>query len=214
MRCIIQVVQHITLSIACLMLCANCMGQICQNLDSTIVGVMTLCCYQNGPLPGWIDENQQIDGTQYPLTIENAMYGKELRDLYALFLNRDSTELLVAVQAPGMNRGDVGILMVVHIDKNDLVKLFRLQCTYTNLPHFKTEQGVRIGLTQDELIALKDCQFHKNEGGYISYASLSPELKEAPEAIEYCEKYGMGDLSLDVHFKEGVVDCFILSYAL
>lgn len=200
MRSIKQLVKHIALSLVCIMPCANCMGQICQDLDSTIIGVLTLCCYQNGPLHGWVDEDHIIDGAQYPLTIENAIYGKELTDSHALFLNRDSSELLIAIQAPGMNRGDVGVLMVIPINKNDLEKLPLSRCTYTALPHFQTEQGVRIGMTQDELIALKGCQFHKNEGGYISYASLSPELKEDPEAIEYCEKYGMGDLSLDVLF--------------
>lgn len=214
MRSIKQLVKHIALSLVCLMPCANGMGQICQNLDSTIVGVLTLCCFQNGPLHGWIDENQLIDGAQYPLTIENTFYGKELRNSYALFLNRDSSELLIAIQAPGMTRGDVGVLMVIPINKNDLEKLPLSRCKYTNLPHFQTEQGVRIGMTRDELIALKGSLFYKNEGSYISYASLSPESKEDPESIEYFDKYGMGDLSLDVHFKEGVVDCFILSYAL
>lgn len=194
--------------------CTNCMGQLCQNLDSTIVGVLTLCCFQNGPLHNWIDEDHLIDGTQYPLTIENAIYGKELTDLYALFLNRDSSELLVAVQAPGMNRGDVGMLMVIPINKNDLEKLFLSRCKYINLPHFQTEQGVRIGMTQDELIALKGNQFRENEGGYISYTSLSPVLKNDPEAIEYGEKYGLGDLSLDVHFEEEVVDWFMLQWGL
>ena len=148
------------------------------------------------------------------MTIENAIYGKELRDSYALFLNRDSTELLIAVQAPGMNRGDVGTLVVVRVERNDLEKLFLSRCTYINLPHFQTEQGVRIGMTQDELIALKGNQFRKNEGGYISYTSLSPVLKNDPEAIEYGEKYGVGDLSLTVHFEEEVVDWFRLEWAL
>ena len=213
MRSIKQLFKHIVLSLVCLMPCANCMGQICQNLDSTIVGVLTLCCF-DGPLPHWIDEDHLIDGTQYPLTIENAIYGKELRELYALFLNNDSTELLVAVQAPGMNRGDVGMLMVVHVGKNDLEKIFLSRCTYTALPHFQTEQGVRIGMTQEELIALKSNQFYKNEGGYISYVSLSPVFRDDHEAIEYGEKYGVGDLSLDVHFEEEVVDWFMLQWGL
>ena len=214
MRSIKQLVKHIALSLVCFMSYTNCMGQICQNLDSTIVGVMTLCCYQNGPLHGWIDEDYWIDGGQYPLTIENAIYGKELRDSYALFLNRDSTELLIAVQAPGMNRGDVGTLVVVRVERNDLEKLFLSRCKYINLPHFQTEQGVRIGMMQDELIALKGNQFRKNEGGYISYTSLSPVFKNDPEAIEYGEKYGLGDLSLDVHFEEEVVDWFMLQWGL
>jgi hypothetical protein len=192
----------------------NCMGQICQNLDSTIVGVMTLCCYQNGPLHGWMDDDHQIEEDTYPLCIKNvAQYGP-IGGIYALYMNIDSTELLIAMQAPGMNRGDVGTLMVVLVDKNELDKLPLSRCTYTNLPHFQTEQGVRIGMTQEELIALKGNQFHKNEDGFISYESLSPVLKNDPEAIEYGEKYGVGDLSLTVHFEEEVVDWFRLEWAL
>ena len=116
------------------------------------------------------------------------IYGKELTDLYALFLNRDSSELLVAVQAPGMNRGDVGMLMVIPINKNDLEKLPLSRCTYTALPHFQTEQGVRIGMTREELIALKGDQFYKNKDGYICYTSLSPYAPDDPEAIEYYEE--------------------------
>ena len=214
MKSITQLGKYLGLTFVCLMPYANCMGQICQNLDSTIVGVLTLCCFQNGSLHGWIDEDHLIDGTQYPLTIENAIYGKELTDLYALFLNRDSSELLVAVQAPGMNRGDVGMLMVVHVGKNDLEKLFLSRCTYTALPHFQTEQGVRIGMTQDELIVLKGDRFYKNKGGYIGYTSLSPISKDDPEAIEYAEKYGVGDLFLNVHFEDNRADWFGLDWSL
>ena len=209
-----QLVKHIALSLVCIMPCVNCMGQICQNLDSTIIGVLTLCCFQNGPLHNWIDEDRLIDGTQYPLTIENAIYGKELTDLYALFLNRDSSELLVAVQAPGMNRGYVGMLMVIPTNKNDLEKLPLSRCTYTALPHFQTEQGVRIGMTREELIALKGDQFCKNKDGYICYTSLSPYAPDDPEAIEYYEKHGLGDLFLDVHIEEGRVDWFMLYWGL
>lgn len=214
MRSIKQLVKHITLSVVCLMSYANCMGQICQNLDSTIVGVLTLCCFQNGPLHNWIDEDLQIEEDTYPLCKKNvAQYGP-IGGIYALYMNIDSTELLIAMQAPGMNRGDVGTLMVVLVDKNELDKLPLSRCTYTNLPHFQTEQGVRIGMTREELIVLKGNQFRKNEGGFISYESLSPVLKNDPEAIEYGEKYGVGDLSLTVHFEEEVVDWFRLEWAL
>ena len=214
MRSIKQLVKQIALSIVCLMPCANCMGQICQNLDSTIVGVLTLCCYQNGPLHGWIDDDHQIEEDTCPLRMKNvAQYGP-IERIYALYMNIDSTELLIAMQAPGMNRGDVGTLVVVSIDKSELDKLPLSRCTYTNLPHFQTEQGVRIGMTQEELIALKSNQFYKNEGGYISYTSLSPLFKNDPEAIEYGEKYGLGDLFLTVHFEEEVVDWFRLEWGL
>jgi hypothetical protein len=113
-----------------------------------------------------------------------------------------------------MNRGDVGMLMVIPINKNDLEKLPLSRCTYTALPHFQTEQGVRIGMTQEELIALKGDQFYKNKDGYMCYTSLSPYAPDDPEAIEYYEKHGLGDLFLNVHFKEGVVDWFRLSWAL
>ena len=214
MRRVKQLLKQIALSIVFLMPCTNCMGQICQNLDSTIVGVMTLCCFQNGPLHGWIDEDHQIEEETYPLRIKNvARYGP-IGGLYALYMNMDSTELLIAMQAPGMNRGDVGTLMVVPIDKSELDKLPLSRCTYTNLPHFQTEQGVRIGMTREELIALKGEQFYRNEDGYIGYTSLSSESKNDPEAIEYAEKYGVGDLSLNVHIKEGVVDWFRLECAI
>ena len=214
MRSIKQLLKQIALSIVCLIPCTNCMGQICQNLDSTIVGVLTLCCYQNGPLHGWMDDDYQIEEDTCPLRIKNvAQYGP-IGGIYALYMNIDSTELLIAMQAPGMNQGDVGTLMVVPIDKSELDELPLSRCTYTNLPHFQTEQGVRIGMTYDELIALKGNQFHKNECGYISYESLSPVLKNDPEAIEYGEKYGVGDLSLTVHIKEGVVDWFRLEWAI
>ena len=214
MRSIKQLVKQIALSIVCLMPCTNCMGQICQNLDSTIVGVLTLCCYQNGPLPHWMDDDYQIEEDTCPLRMKNvAQYGP-IGGIYALYMNIDSTELLIAMQAPGMNRGDVGTLMVVPIDKSELDELPLSRCTYTNLPHFQTEQGVRIGMTQEELIALKGNQFHKNEDGFISYESLSPVLKNDPEAIEYGEKYGVGDLSLTVHIKEGGGDWFMLEWGL
>lgn len=214
MRSIKQLVKHITLSVVCLMSYANCMGQICQNLDSTIIGVLTLCCFQNGPLHNWIDEDLQIEEDTYPLCIKNvAQYGP-IGGIYALYMNIDSTELLIAMQAPGMNRGDVGTLMVVLVDKNELDKLPLSRCTYTNLPHFQTEQGVRIGMTREELIVLKGNQFRKNKDGYMCYTSLSPYAPDDPEAIEYYEKHGLGDLFLNVHFKEGVVDWFRLEWAL
>ena len=189
------------------------MGQICQNLDSTIVGVLTLCCFE-GPLPHWIDEDHQIEEEAFPLCIKNVSQYGPIGGIYALYLNIDSTELLIAMQAPGMNRGDVGTLMVIPINKNDLEKLPLSRCTYTALPHFQTEQGVRIGMTYDELIALKGNQFYKNKDGYIGYTSLSPVLKEDPEAIEYGEKYGVGDLSLTVHFKDNRADWFGLDWSL
>jgi hypothetical protein len=190
------------------------MGQICQNLDSTIVGVLTLCCYQNGPLHGWMDDSLLIEEETFPLCIKSVSQFCPIGGIYALYMNMDSTELLIAMQAPGMNRGDVGTLMVISVDKKELDKLPLSRCTYTNLPHFQTEQGVRIGMTQEELIALKGNQFHKNEDGVISYESLSPVLKNDPEAIEYGEKYGVGDLSLTVHIKEGGVDWFMLDWGL
>lgn len=214
MRSIKQLVKHIAISLVCITPYANCMGQICQNPDSTIVGVLTLCCYQNGSLPYSIEDSLLIDGTQHPLNVKNDIYSRSITFLYALYLNIDSTELLIAIQAPGMNRGNVGELMVVSIDKDDFERLPLTQCTYTNLPHFQTEQGVRIGMTYDELIALKGNQFHKNEDGFISYESLSPVLKNDSEAIEYGEKYGVGDLSLTVHFEEEVVDWFRLEWGL
>ena len=214
MRSIKQLVKQIALSIVCLMPCTNCMGQICQNLDSTIVGVMTLCCYQNGPLHGWIDDDHQIEEETFPLYIKDISRFGPIGGIYALYMNMDSTELLIAMQAPGMNRGDVGTLMVISVDNKELDKLPLSRCTYTNLPHFQTEQGVRIGMTQEELIALKGNQFHKNEDGFISYESLSPVSKNNPEAIEYGEKYGVGDLSLTMHIKEGEVDWFRLEWGL
>ena len=214
MRSVKQLLKQIALSIVFLIPRTNCMGQICQNLDSTIVGVLTLCCFQNGPLHGWMDDDYQIEEDTCPLRIKNvAQYGP-IGGIYALYMNIDSTELLIAMQAPGMNQGDVGTLMVIPINKNDLEKLPLSRCTYTALPHFQTEQGVRIGMTKDELIVLKGDRFYKNKDGYIGYTSLSPVLKEDPEAIEYAEKYGVGDLFLNVHFKEGVVDWFRLSWAL
>lgn len=214
MRSVKQLLIQIALSIVCLIPCTNCMGQICQNLDSTIVGVLTLCCYQNGPLHGWMDDDHQIEEETFPLYIKDISRFGPIGGIYALYMNMDSTELLIAMQAPGMNRGDVGTLMVVPLDKNELDKLPLSRCTYTNLPHFQTEQGVRIGMTREELIVLKGNQFRKNEGGFISYESLSPVLKNDPEAIEYGEKYGVGDLSLTVHFEEEVVDWFRLEWAL
>lgn len=214
MRSVKQLLKQIALSIVCLIPCTNCMGQICQNLDSTIVGVLTLCCYQNGSLHGWMDDDHQIEEETFPLYIKDISRFGPIEGIYALYMNMDSTELLIAMQAPGMNRGDVGTLMVVPLDKNELDKLPLSRCTYTNLPHFQTEQGVRIGMTYDELIALKGNQFHKNEDGFISYESLSPVLKNDSEAIEYGEKYGVGDLSLTVHFEEEVVDWFRLEWGL
>ena len=214
MRSIKQLVKHIALSLVCFMSYTDCMGQICQNLDSTIVGVLTLCCYQNGPLHGWMDDSLLIEEETFPLCIKSVSQFCPIGGIYALYMNMDSTELLIAMQAPGMNRGDVGTLMVISVDKKELDKLPLSRCTYTNLPHFQTEQGVRIGMTREELIVLKGNQFRKNEGGYISYTSLSPVLKNDPEAIEYCEKYGVGDLSLTVHIKEGGGDWFMLEWGL
>ena len=214
MRSIKQLVKHIALSLVCFMSYTDCMGQICQNLDSTIVGVLTLCCYQNGPLHGWMDDSLLIEEETFPLCIKSVSQFCPIGGMYALYMNMDSTELLIAMQAPGMNRGDVGTLMVIPVDRKELDKLPLSRCTYTNLPHFQTEQGVRIGMTQEELIALKGNQFHKNEDGFISYESLSPVLKNDPKAIEYGEKYGVGDLSLTVHIKEGGVDWFMLDWGL
>ena len=47
------------------------MGQICQNIDSTIVGVLTLCFFQNGPLRGRMDDDYQIEEDTCPLRMKN-----------------------------------------------------------------------------------------------------------------------------------------------
>jgi len=213
MRNIKQLIKHITLSLMGFMSYTNCMGQICQNIDSTIVGVLTLCCYKNGPLHGWIDDSHQIEEETFPLCIESVSHFGPIGEIYALYMNIDSTELLIATQAPGMNRGDVGSLMVFPINSDELEKLPLIRCTYTNFPHFQTEQGVRIGMTQDELISLKGNRFYKYKDGYICYTSLSPYAKENPEAIEYSEKSGVGDLFLDVHIENGFVNWFKLSWS-
>ena len=149
MKSITQLGKYLGLTFVCLMSYTHCMGQICQNLDSTIVGVLTLCCFQNGPLHGWMDDDHQIEEEAFPLCIKNVSQYGPIGGIYALYLNIDSTELLIAMQAPGMNRGDVGTLMVIPINKNDLEKLPLSRCTYTALPHFQTEQGVRIGMTRE-----------------------------------------------------------------
>lgn len=187
----------------------KCVAQISQNTDSTIVGVVKLCCCTDSYA---IDSLQIINGEEYPLhlNLPTHRYGT---DSYGLFVNMDSTELLFAIQAPGMNRGQVGTLIVVPVCSSTIDYLQIPQCTYMELAHFQTDQGVRVGLSQERLFAIKGNNYHIDQSGNICYTHMSSIVKNDVEAYTYCVEHNVGDLFLNVAVENGDIAAYELSWS-
>lgn len=205
----------------CVFFAIDSLGQISQNPDRAIVDVAKLCCFQleNGDKTNdsniWMIDSLQFvyGGDNCPLKVYCSEYYSPF-DSYVFFTNIDSTELLIGTQAPGMNNGDIGSLIVVPMDGNYSAHLLLSQCVHTNLSHFVTDGGVRLGMSLNELWEKKGDKYRTIEVDYLSYTYISPIAKEDPDMYAYCVEHGEGDVFLDVVIENGIVVFYALLWSI
>lgn len=189
-------------------------GQICT--DTTINNGLKLCVYED-----WEEFSVEkfanyssdaipilsiTESEQMPLPIHFQKYRYEA---FTLFINNDTTEMLLAAQGLGLPLNKYEAFYISNINEENEYILTFPQCVYTHYDHFVTNEGCHIGMTQEELLSIKGNSFSVLEDGNWEYSYLSdPDDKDI---LDFYKKSGKGDVIWEFFFKDDVVVCFFIA---
>lgn len=115
---------------------------------------------------------------------------------YDLFLTQDSLEYLVAMLCYGQLRTSYRVFCIGKVDAN---RLSTNQHPYTNtlLSHFRTENGIHLGMTLDEIRAIKGENFLYDGISYTFYWISEYTLKHNPDdRLDYYRRTNTGEMFL------------------
>lgn len=146
------------------------------------------------------------ESEQMPLPIHFQKYRYEN---FSIFINNDTTEVLLAGQGPGLSLNKYDAFYISNINKENEYILTFPQCVYTHYDHFITNGGCHLGMTKEELLSIKGNSFSVLEDGNWEYSYLSnPDDKDI---LEFYKKSGKGDVIWEFFFKDDVVVCFFIA---
>lgn len=115
---------------------------------------------------------------------------------YDLFLTRDSLEYMVAMLCYGQFRTSYRVFC---IGKVEVSKMSTNRHLYTNtlLPHFYTENGIHLGMTLEEIRAIKGENYFYDGFSYTYYWISEYTLKNNPDdSLDYYRRTNTGEMFL------------------
>ena len=92
---------------------------------------------------------------------------------FTVFLNKDTTELLLAAQGPGLPQSKYDAFYISPVNKENEYILSFPQCVYTPYNHFITCGGCHLYMTKEEVLSIKGNRFSILEDGNWQYSYLS-----------------------------------------
>lgn len=146
------------------------------------------------------------ESEQMPLPIHFQKYRYEA---FSIFINNDTTEVLLAAQGLGLPLNKYEAFYISSINEENEYILTFPQCIYTHYDHFITNGGCHLGMTKEELLSIKGNGFSVLNDGNWEYSYLSnPDDKDI---LEYYKKSGKGDVIWEFFFKDDVVVCISIA---
>jgi len=146
------------------------------------------------------------ESEQMPLPIHFQKYRYEA---FSIFINNDTTEVLLAAQGLGLPLNKYEAFYISSINEENEYILTFPQCIYTHYDHFITNGGCHLGMTKEELLSIKGNGFSVLNDGNLEYSYLSnPDDKDI---LEFYKKSGKGDVIWEFFFKDDVVVCIFIA---
>lgn len=189
------------------------------NPDSTINGIFMLSLYEHGysveSFVGMPHDSIPLIEDKLPLCKREGLC-VDCRDIYSMFVNVDRTELLIATQTPGGFRNEYSTFIVTPITPENKYVLDDSRCIYTSYAHFRTENGICLGMTQEELIALKGEKYSIREDGDMVYQYLPEDLPEVTDVEDWnwYVEHETGIHWQEFSFVNGIVTYFMIAFSI
>ena len=200
-----------------LLICLSCQLAMAQSLtpsDSTINGVLRLYIYEEEStfsveqfvhLPA--DQIALIGDLQWPEKYQ--IYTKDFGDV-SLFVNADSTELLVASQGHGLMKNQYEAFLIIPVEKDTRPLLLHPECIHTNYTHFMLDCGLGLNSLQSEVLRIKGNHYLPQTNGNWKYSYMSDAYKDELRLLNVSfELNAGGDVSQIFSFDQKKV-CYIL----
>lgn len=149
--------------------------------DSTINGVFKLCVYdtdtnfsveQFANMPA--DQIALIGDQQWP---QKYLPYTDSFDEVSLFVNVDSTELLVASQAHGLLKNQYEAFLIIPVEDDIRPLLLHSECISTIYSHFMLDCGLGLNSPQSEVLRIKGNKYSLQSNGSWKYSYMSEVYK-------------------------------------
>lgn len=203
-----------------LIVCQPLFGQVDNNADSTINGVLRLHVFED-KTSFTVEQFAHMSADSIPL-IENILLPEKYQqlasniDMCAIFVNVDSTELLIASQGHGLMRNQYEAFLIISVDDDISYMLTHQSLIYTDYEHFRMDCGIGIGTDKDELIRKKGDVYKISREGYLQYSYISSQYLEEIKTLNISTELDDedGDIYLIFSFKQDKISCFIWGFSI
>lgn len=197
-----------------LMSCQLALGQNVSRPDAAINGAFRLCVYEEetklsveqfANIPA--DQIALIDDLQWP-----AKYLPYTLDFdgVSLFVNADSTELLVAGQAHGLMKNQYEAFLIIPMEENIRQLLSHPGCIHTNYAHFLLDCGLGLDSPLSEVLRIKGEKYSVLPNGDWKYCNMSEAYKEELRTLNLrFDPDDGGDVSQIFAFDEEKIYCIL-----
>lgn len=190
------------------------MSQCLMLPDSTINGIFRLQVYDKGNnlsveqfahMPA--EQITLIDNLQWPQKYQ--LYTEDF-DRVSLFINVDSTELLVASQGHGLMRNQYEAFLIIPIEEDIYPLLSHSGCIHTKYSHFMLDCGLGLNAPQSEVLRIKGNKYSHQLNGNWKYSYMSESYKDELKIlnISYGPDEG-GDVSQVFAFDNKRICCIL-----